>query len=105
MVFDYEADCSCNARMLLQPNCKEPVGSELRREAPEVREKNKIEPRRREPGTFVRICPMLFGFSHELWIQTDAAASEVACKARRNHEVIVFLIKGRSHTPVSASST
>lgn len=57
MVFDYEADCSCNARMLLQPNCKEPVSSELRREAPEVREKNGIEPRRRDPGAFVRICP------------------------------------------------
>lgn len=48
---------------------------------------------------------MSFGFSHEPWIQTDAAASEVACSARRNDEVIVFLIKGRSHTPVSASST
>lgn len=48
---------------------------------------------------------MTFGFSREPRIQTDAAASEVACSARRNDEVIVFLIKGRSHTPVSASST
>lgn len=29
MVFDYAADCSCNTKMLVQPNCKEPVCSKL----------------------------------------------------------------------------
>lgn len=52
MVFDYEADCSCNARMLLQPNCKEPVGSELRREAPEVREKNEKRTQKKRAWRF-----------------------------------------------------
>lgn len=91
MVFDYEADCSCNARMLLQPCCKEPVGPQLRPQRCSLHEEEghtdvlqKSEARRNELGTFGRICPELSGFSEEIWIQNDAAASKAAYDARRN---------------------